>query len=176
MPFVVILVGVILVVAAWNETHGDLGKALQADVPGYFKWGAALAAIAGLGFVPGLKTPSRWLLALVLLVIFLHNYNSILAGFKNFAQSGAQPTGTAGTDPTAAYTANPTATPLPTESQIAGEGGGGGGAAGGTGTMIASASSAANTVLANPTNPQSYITALESGFGGASFGGAFGTA
>lgn len=106
MPFVVVLVGVILVIAAFNNAHGNLGQALAQDVPGYFKWGAALAAIGALGFVPGIRTPSRWLLALVLLVIFLHNYAAIIAGFQGFAGSSGAASGSPPPTPTAAFSAS----------------------------------------------------------------------
>ena len=108
MPFVLLIVGAILVVAAFNNSHGDLGKALQSDLPGFFKWGAAIAAILGLGFVPGFKTPSRWLLALVLLVIVLKNYSAIFAGLTSFAKTGPAATN-AGPDvptPSAAFSAS----------------------------------------------------------------------
>jgi len=108
MPFVLVIVGAILVVTAFNNSHGSLGQALQTDLPGYFKWGAAIAAILGLGYVPGLKTASRWLLALVLLVIVLKNYSGIFAGFTSFAKSGPAATD-AGPDiatPSAAFSAS----------------------------------------------------------------------
>ncbi len=108
MPFVLLIVGALLVVTAFNNSHGQLAGALQSDLPGFFKWGAAIAAILGLGFLPGLKTPSRWLLALVLLVIVLKNYTAILAGFSGFAKTGASATN-AGQDialPTDAFSAS----------------------------------------------------------------------
>jgi hypothetical protein len=93
MPFVILLIGAIIVVAAYNNTHGQLASELQNDLPGFLKWALAIAAILALGWVPGLKAPSRWLLALVLLVIVVTNYKTILAGVSSFAGLGAQVTG-----------------------------------------------------------------------------------
>jgi predicted membrane protein len=90
MPFVAILVGVILIMVAINNTYRDMAKELETDIPGYFVWGIAIAALVGLGFVPGLKTPSRWLLGLIVLTVALTQYKTIIAGFQQFAGSGGQ--------------------------------------------------------------------------------------
>jgi hypothetical protein len=126
MPFIVIVIGAILIVAAFNETHGDLAHALEQDIPGFFKWAMAIAAILGLGFVPGLRVPSRWLIALVALVIIVTNYQAIFGGFTKFAQADPT-TGGGNPDPTAAYVQSGGQGGAPTQTQIAGESGGGGG-------------------------------------------------
>lgn len=90
MAFVAIIIGTILIVAAFNNTHGQLAQALEQDVPGFFVWAIAIAAILGLGFIPGMAKPSRWLLALVVIVIVLSNYKSIVAGFSEFAASSGE--------------------------------------------------------------------------------------
>lgn len=105
MPFILIVIGAILIIAAFNGTHTDLARHLEQDIPGFFKWLIAIVAIAALGFVPGLRTPSRYLLALVLMVIFLVNYQRIIDGFKNFANTGTQTAQTAASAETAALTA-----------------------------------------------------------------------
>ncbi|PWT78032.1 MAG: hypothetical protein C5B60_01755 [Chloroflexi bacterium] len=186
MPIALILIGAILIVVAFRDTMGQLAKELQADVPGYFIWIVAIAAILGLGYIPALKTPSRWLLALVALVIVLTNYKQILAGFQQFAASGGQPTGTVAPDPATAYaTGN-----LPTQAQVSGTAGSGpqtaaaqtsagllGGILGGNGSALGgiasgAASSAAQAatvpIVANYADPLSYVGALSSsiGFGG----------
>ena len=85
MAFLVILIGVVLIVAAIRNTQGDLFSALAADIPAFGVWAAAILALAMIGFIPGLKPVSRGLLALVLLVIVLRNYQGILSGFKGLA-------------------------------------------------------------------------------------------
>jgi hypothetical protein len=122
MPFAVLLIGVILVVVAFNNSMGALASELEADIPAYFKWAAAIAAILGLGYIPGLRTPSRYLLGLVLLVVLLVNYQQIIAGFKNFLTGSGAPTGVgAGTaSPSTAYATNPATTSPPTAAQITG--------------------------------------------------------
>jgi hypothetical protein len=106
MPFAVLLIGAILVIVAFNNSAPALVSQLEGDIPGYFKWAAAIAAILGIGYIPGLRTPTRYLLALVLLVILLKNYTKIYAGFQSFLTGSGTPSGTgAGTpNPTASYT------------------------------------------------------------------------
>lgn len=80
-----LLIGVILLVAAIRNSQADLFTALGTDVPGFVVWGAALFAVGAIGYVPGLKPISRGLLALVLIVIILQNYQTILSGFQSVA-------------------------------------------------------------------------------------------
>lgn len=82
MTLVALLIGVILIVAAIRGTQGALFSALMTDVPGYVIWAAALFALGAIGWIPGLKPISRGLLALVIIVIVLRDYQAILAGLK----------------------------------------------------------------------------------------------
>jgi hypothetical protein len=121
MPAVLIVIGIVLAVVAVRNTQGDLATALETDIPGFFKWGLAIGAVGGAGYVPGLQTLSRWLLALVLLVIVLTNYQKFFAGFTSLVQS--PPTGgTAAPTPSAAYAANP-ANPQITQADVSGTSG-----------------------------------------------------
>jgi hypothetical protein len=122
MPFAILLIGALLVVVAFNNSMSALATELESDVPPYFKWAAAIAAIIGIGYIPGFRTPSRYLLALVLLVILLTNNSQIIAGLKAFFTSSGAASGVgAGTaSPATAYATNPTTTSPPTSTQIAG--------------------------------------------------------
>jgi hypothetical protein len=118
MPAVLIVIGIVLAVVAVRNTQGDLATALETDIPGFFKWGLAIGVVGGAGYVPGLQTISRWLLALILLVIVLTNYTKFFAGFTNLVQS--PPTGgTAAATPSAAYAANPS-NPQITQADVTG--------------------------------------------------------
>lgn len=87
MILIILLIGVLLVVSSVRNTQGALFSALGTDVPAFIVWAAAIVALGVIGFIPGLKPISRGLLALVLVVIVLHNYKGILAGFQNAFQS-----------------------------------------------------------------------------------------
>ena len=81
MPFAILVIGIVLVVAAIRDTQSNLFSALATDVPAFVTWGAAILAVGAIGFIPDLKPISRALLALILVVLILRNYQNILAGF-----------------------------------------------------------------------------------------------
>lgn len=171
MPIAVLIIGALLVIVAFNNSMGDLVSALETDVPGFFVWAIAIVAICALGYVPGLRTPSRYLLALVLMVILLKNYLQIYAGFTAFSKSGGTATasGAGAANPTAAYTANPATTATPAAATVAGAGAGAtsGATSGSAATSATQVASAASLIAANPLSPSSYLSALgTSGFGG----------
>jgi hypothetical protein len=89
VPFVLAIVGAILVIAAIRNTHGDLATALETDVPPYMVWAAALFGVGAIGWIPGMRGISRMLLALVVLVLVLANYKEILGGFTSLASAPA---------------------------------------------------------------------------------------
>lgn len=162
MPFVAILIGVIIIVAAINDAHGTLFRQLQADIPGYFTWAIAIAAILGLGFVPGMKIPSRYLIALVALVVLLVNYQRIIAGFTQFASGTGPPTGTGAAEPTSAYVQSGGAGGTPTQQEIAGI------ANAGPATTQTAQQTAAQNLAANFADPGAVVAGFTAsvGFGG----------
>lgn len=83
MILVLLAIGAILIVAAFRNSQGSLFTALYEDVPAFMTWAAAIFAIGAVGFIPGLKPVSRGILALVLVVIVLRNYQNIIAGFDS---------------------------------------------------------------------------------------------
>lgn len=83
MTLIALLIGVVLIVAAIRNSQDALFKAIATDVPEFVVWAAAIVALGVIGFIPGLKPVSRGLLALVIIVIVLHNYKNILSGFTN---------------------------------------------------------------------------------------------
>jgi hypothetical protein len=187
MPIALILIGALLIVVAFNNTMGQLVTELENDIPGYFVWAIAIGVILGLGYVPGMKQPSRWLLGLVVLVILLTNYKALLSGVSTFAKTGAAATGagaaTAPTNPATAYASSPSGA-IPTAGEVSGTSSGGttsaaataqtavGGLAGaiaGPGLgAIGAAGQTASGVIANYAAPASYVEMLTSsiGFGG----------
>jgi hypothetical protein len=159
MPFVIVIVGVIIAIAAFNNSFASLAKELETDLPGYFVWGAAIAAILGLGFIPGFKTPSRYLLALVAVVVFFANWQSVVNGFKSFASSGGAASGSPPAAPTASYSAANAPAAAAAASST------GGTAPTTTAAAAATTLTAAQTLAANPLNPNAYV-GLVAGFGG----------
>lgn len=74
MPYALILIGAILLVAGIRGTYGDLWALFKGDFTGtnsYLTWVAALAVIGGIGYIPKLKPLSIALMTLLLLVIVI---------------------------------------------------------------------------------------------------------
>ena len=133
MPLAFIVIGAALVIVAIKGTHANLGQLLVQDFTGqgagaghsFLIWIAAIAGVAALGYIPGMKVPARLLLALVILVLLISNQGV-------FAQA-AQALGSSipGVQVTTAQ-ATPTETQLPAAIpvQITGAGSSGSSAAG----------------------------------------------
>lgn len=89
MALIALLIAVVLIVSAIRGTQGDLMTALRQDVPAFAIWAAALFGVAVIGYVPGLKPVSRGLLALLVVVLILSNYQRLLAAFQGVAYGSA---------------------------------------------------------------------------------------
>jgi hypothetical protein len=158
MPAVLILIGAVLLVSAYRNSQGQLATALESDVPPFLKWGLALGAVGALGFVPGMKVPSRYLLALVIVVLVLHNYTKIFAGFTSLSQATPAPSQAAVTPATQLATQPGS---VVTASEISGSGG--------TAAAIKPSTAAAAVPFMLDALPQQFLTAFEEGIAG--FGG-----
>jgi Mn2+/Fe2+ NRAMP family transporter len=78
MPFVLILAGLVLIVAAIRGTHVQLGTLLVNDFTGpnnFVYWVVAIVLIGSLGYIDKLKPISVTFLVLVVLVLFLAKGN-----------------------------------------------------------------------------------------------------
>lgn len=82
MILVLVLIGAVLIVAALRDTQGDLFAALGQDVPDFGTWAFALIGLGLIGFIPGFKPVSRGLIALVIVVLIINNYETIAKGFE----------------------------------------------------------------------------------------------
>lgn len=83
MPLALFIIGTALIVSALRGTEKQLGALVIGDIQGGFlKWLAAIFIIGLLGYVPRAEVPSRFLLALVLLVLFLANGTGFFAAFQ----------------------------------------------------------------------------------------------
>jgi hypothetical protein len=106
MPFALVLIGVILLVAAVQNTTPQLFTLIKGDFTGpnnFIYWFVAILIIGAIGYIPDLKKLSVAFLTLVIIVLFLSrgNANGIGGGFfQQFTtalgatQSGSLPTST----------------------------------------------------------------------------------
>lgn len=88
MPFLLLAIGGVLALVAIRGTHAQLGAALEQDMPRFFIWGAALGLVGAVGFVPGMRRPSMWLLGLVVLVLVVSHYKQLFGGVVGVVQGG----------------------------------------------------------------------------------------
>lgn len=93
MPLLFLVIGLILIVTVVRGTLGDFAANLKSDLTGGFlKWVAAIIVIGALGYAAPLKEPSRYLLALVALVIMLTNGTGFISKFaQQISNPGTSP-------------------------------------------------------------------------------------
>lgn len=95
MGIIALAIGIILIVSAVRNSQGALFSALETDVPKFVVWAAAILAVGIIGAIPGLKPVSRWLLALVIVVIVVNNYEKLVTGVQNAVKSSSADTSNA---------------------------------------------------------------------------------
>jgi hypothetical protein len=81
-----ILLGILLLDTGFKGTQRELAQQLTNDLvgeQGFIGWIAAFGAIGALGYIPVLEKPSRYFIALMLVVIVLRNGGA----FQNFKQA-----------------------------------------------------------------------------------------
>lgn len=83
MILILVFIAIVLIVAAFRDKQGELFSALGTDVPAFGTWAAAIIVIGLIGFIPGFRTVSRGLLALVIVVLVINNYQGVLTGFNH---------------------------------------------------------------------------------------------
>lgn len=135
MPLAFLIIGFAVAITAFRDTYGQLGKLVANDFTGsnsFLIWIGAFIAIGLIGFIPGLEKPSRLMIALVLVVMFLKN-GGVFQKFKD-AVSNPQSTPAQATAPTVSG-------PAPVQLQISG---GGSGGISGLGNILSGAGSSGN--------------------------------
>jgi hypothetical protein len=76
MPFALVFVGIVLLVAGVRDKQGDLFTLAKGDFTGknnFFFWSGSILAVGAVGYIPRLKPVSDGFLVLVVVVLFLHN-------------------------------------------------------------------------------------------------------
>lgn len=121
MIFALIVGGLILCTTSLRGTQHEFGDLLQKDIlgaDGFLAWIAAIVAIGCVGYLPGMKMPSRYLLILLGVVMVVRN-----SGVFSQAQLALQTASGAGPAPAIAGPG--------TSASGSGAQGGSGGASGG---------------------------------------------
>lgn len=100
MPFALIVIGAVMVIAAVKNTQGNLGQLVKGEFVGqnnFIFWLSAMFLIGAIGYIPKAKPIATGLLGLVIVVLFLTKGNTTNVGGGFFAQltKGLQSTTTA---------------------------------------------------------------------------------
>lgn len=121
MPFALLLIGIVLVMAAANNTLTQLGQQLKKDFTGqgnFLNWLAAVGIVGSIGYIPQMRTLSRVFLGLICLAILMTSgRRGVFSAFQGALNSGGGSSATAGTPAPAVYPQYnqnmPVATPQP---------------------------------------------------------------
>lgn len=96
MPFLLLIVGIILIVAAYRGSVDSLFRLLVGDFTGpgsFLFWVAAILMIGSIGYIPGFRKLSITFLTLILVVLFLRNrgvFDQLTAAIRASASSTPQ--------------------------------------------------------------------------------------
>jgi hypothetical protein len=138
----ILLVGIMLIDTALKGTEKELAQQLQLDLigaQGFLVWILAIAGIGAVGYIPGLQKTSRYMLALLAVVILLRN-----GGVFSQATVAIQQVSKAGPAPSIPQ---PGTGPSPGAAAAASSGGGGGGGGGGGSSDVDKGIKAAETAI-----------------------------
>lgn len=80
MAFVLVIIGLLMVITGARGTYAQFGSQVASEFtaqpgggPSFTTWLLAIAAVGAIGYIPTLQIISRWLMALVIIVIVLAN-------------------------------------------------------------------------------------------------------
>lgn len=115
MPFALILIGIILLVAGIRNTYGMttasgakglLGLVEGDFAAGFIPWIVAIGLIGALGYVPKLRPLSIAFMTLLLLVLVI-SHNGVFAQLQSFVTGGAAAGGGSSANPLQPVTVTP---------------------------------------------------------------------
>jgi len=89
MPFVLLVAGVVLVIAGFRGTLGDLWTLLRGDFTGqnnFVYWFLSILVIGSVGYIERLRPIANAFLVLVIAILFLSN-KGFFAQFTNALKS-----------------------------------------------------------------------------------------
>ena len=161
MPLVLIVLAIVMVIVAYQNTQGNLVTSLESDIPGFVPLGLGVAGLGAVGFIPKMQPIARGLVGLLIFIYVFRNWNAITSGILALEQlGGATPAPTSATDPASVYATSPagSGSGAVTQQQISGT------TTTGSGTNVAGLPTPAQALASF--NPTQFLSSFESGFGG----------
>lgn len=103
MPFALIIIGVLIVLTAINNTAPAFGSQVYKDLfsedGGFVYWVAGIVIVGLFGYVPSLKKPSDLFMILIIVAMLMKNggfFTTLQQGLANASGSGTSATTTTG--------------------------------------------------------------------------------
>lgn len=93
MAFPLIIVGLLMVITGARGTYAQFGTLIASEFQGsnnFLYWILALGSVGAVGYIPALRTPSRLLMTLILISLFL-SHKGFFAQFQSALKTGAKP-------------------------------------------------------------------------------------
>jgi len=109
MGFALLIVGLLMVITGARGTYAQFGRQIASEFQGqnnFTYWLLAIGTIGALGYIQSLQVISRWLMALILLSIFL-SHKGFFAQFQAALKAGP-----VAPQPATSAPANSTGSPL----------------------------------------------------------------
>ncbi len=98
MPFALTTVGLFMVVLGFQDTYKQAGTLIAGDFTGknnFIYFFVAIMVLGGIGYIKGLETFSRALMALIIVVLFLANKGGVFTEASSALSSGTSTADTA---------------------------------------------------------------------------------
>jgi hypothetical protein len=90
MPFALIIIGLLMVITGARGTYAEFGKTIAGEFQGqnnFVYWFGAIIIVGSIGYVQELRTISRLLLALVIIVLIL-SHKGFFQQFQSALKTG----------------------------------------------------------------------------------------
>lgn len=90
MGFALLIIGLLMVITGARGTYAQFGAQVASEFTGqnnFTYWILAIGSIGALGYIPEIRTISRYLMALVIIVLFL-DHKGFFAQFQSALSTG----------------------------------------------------------------------------------------
>jgi hypothetical protein len=97
MILALLLIGLLLIATSLQDTQHELAQRLQTDIlgpQGFLLWAVAIGMLSCIGLIPGLQRPTRYMMALLLIVVLLRNngvFGQAESALKSASAAGPAP-------------------------------------------------------------------------------------
>lgn len=73
MPFLLVVIGMIMIVSALRNTHAQMAAQLRGDFIPFGMWTLAIGSVGAIGYIPELRRFSHYFMALIIIGMIISN-------------------------------------------------------------------------------------------------------